>query len=146
MKVISIQQPWATLIMIGAKRIETRSWATKYRGPILIHASATMPKFNRSLCDVYPFTKYLTGLGSIPTGVILGKVELKEVYTVEYLTKECLWNDFIYSQHERQFGDYTAGRYGWVLSNIEMFNLPIPAKGQLGLWTFPDEFLTNKTQ
>lgn len=39
MKVLSIQQPWASLIVQGHKRIETRSWNTKYRGDILIHAS-----------------------------------------------------------------------------------------------------------
>ena len=40
MKVLTLTQPWATLVAIGAKRIETRSWATKYRGPLLIHAAA----------------------------------------------------------------------------------------------------------
>lgn len=39
MKVISLLQPWATLAVIGQKKIETRSWSTKYRGPLLIHAS-----------------------------------------------------------------------------------------------------------
>lgn len=38
MKVITIKQPWATLIMQGYKRFEFRSWQTKYRGDLLIHA------------------------------------------------------------------------------------------------------------
>ena len=41
MKAISLLQPWATLVSIGAKRVETRSWRTDYRGPIAIHASAS---------------------------------------------------------------------------------------------------------
>lgn len=39
MKALSLWQPWATLIANGAKQIETRSWSTSYRGPILIHAA-----------------------------------------------------------------------------------------------------------
>ena len=43
MKAISIRQPWAWLIVNGYKDIENRSWNTKYRGPVLIHASAAKP-------------------------------------------------------------------------------------------------------
>lgn len=43
MKAISIRQPWAWLIVNGYKDIENRTWRTKYRGPVLIHASASMP-------------------------------------------------------------------------------------------------------
>lgn len=39
MKALSIRQPWAWLIVNGFKDIENRSWHTKYRGPVLIHAS-----------------------------------------------------------------------------------------------------------
>jgi hypothetical protein len=39
MKVLSLTQPWATLAAIGAKKIETRSWSTAYRGPLAIHAA-----------------------------------------------------------------------------------------------------------
>ena len=38
MRVLTIKQPWATLIMQGNKRFEFRSWQTKYRGDLLIHA------------------------------------------------------------------------------------------------------------
>ena len=39
MKIISVRQPWASLIANGAKDIENRTWPTRYRGPVLIHAS-----------------------------------------------------------------------------------------------------------
>jgi hypothetical protein len=39
MKILSIRQPWAHLIVHGSKNIENRSWSTKYRGPFLVHAS-----------------------------------------------------------------------------------------------------------
>ena len=38
MKLISLWEPWATLLATGQKRIETRSWSTDYRGPVAIHA------------------------------------------------------------------------------------------------------------
>lgn len=41
MNALTLMQPWATLVAIGAKRIETRSWATRYRGPSAIHAART---------------------------------------------------------------------------------------------------------
>jgi hypothetical protein len=47
MKALTLTQPWASLVAIGAKRIETRSWSTKYRGPIAIHAAKDMPRSAR---------------------------------------------------------------------------------------------------
>lgn len=43
MKALSLTQPWASLVAIGAKRIETRSWSTSYRGLVAIHASKRFP-------------------------------------------------------------------------------------------------------
>ena len=40
MKALSLRQPWANLIADGRKTIETRTWRTRYRGPLAIHASA----------------------------------------------------------------------------------------------------------
>ncbi len=51
MKAISLLQPWATLVAIGAKRIETRSWATNYRGPLAIHASKSPKMVNKLTWD-----------------------------------------------------------------------------------------------
>jgi hypothetical protein len=42
MKALTIHQPWASLIAVGAKRYETRGWATDYRGPIAIHAGKAL--------------------------------------------------------------------------------------------------------
>jgi len=40
MKALSIRHPWVDLILAGAKTIEIRTWATRYRGSLLLHASA----------------------------------------------------------------------------------------------------------
>ena len=44
MKALTVRQPWASLIALGVKRIETRSWRTSYRGPLAIHAGLHRPK------------------------------------------------------------------------------------------------------
>lgn len=56
-KALTLYQPWATLIAIGAKKIETRSWDTKYRGPLAIHASKNEKFMKLSFLD--PFFKVL---------------------------------------------------------------------------------------
>ena len=51
MKALTLTQPWATLVAIGAKRIETRSWRTSYRGPLAIHAAKGFPKWAREFAQ-----------------------------------------------------------------------------------------------
>lgn len=69
MKVLTIKQPWATLIMQGNKRYEFRSWQTKYRGDLLIHAGKGIDKE-----AMKRLSKYLPE--KLPAGKILGKVTL----------------------------------------------------------------------
>ena len=78
-KVISVLQPWASLVVLGHKKIETRFWNTKYRGERLIHASARKIKVDEStynlwghLSNVMPSDDYL----KLPYGAIIGKVNL----------------------------------------------------------------------
>jgi len=51
MKAITVYQPWAQLLAIGAKKYETRGWATQYRGPIAIHAG--MKSFDKTLDELF---------------------------------------------------------------------------------------------
>lgn len=69
MKALTLTQPWATLVALGAKRIETRSWSTKYRGPLLIHAAAGLGPVGgkrglRELIEQQPFNAALCDVGS----------------------------------------------------------------------------------
>lgn len=63
MKTISLWQPWASLVAIKAKRIETRSWYTSYRGPLAIHAAKVFPKWVHELCCEAPFSEALVEYG-----------------------------------------------------------------------------------
>lgn len=130
LKALSLTQPWATLVAIGAKTVETRSWRTSYRGPIAIHASKGYPMGARVVCLQEPFRSVLQAEGPLQLGAIVALVQLVDVRPVELLVG-CL------SPQERAFGDYSAGRYGWVLANVQRLPVPLPCKGALGLWSIP---------
>ncbi|MFL5772098.1 MAG: ASCH domain-containing protein [Flavisolibacter sp.] len=133
MKTLSLLQPWASLVIMGCKKIETRSWKTGYRGPLLIHAS--LGKKGSILCSEAPFKKYIDDFNLLPFGAIIGKVILEDVLPVEYLF---LSNHELaaLTMEEKAFGDYSTGRYAWMLSEPDIFEKPIHVKGTLGLWEF----------
>ena len=138
MKVLSLLQPWAQLVVIGAKRIETRSWNTDYRGPLLIHASKKFLKDDRILCETDPyFARALQDrrVAELPLGAIIGKVMLRELRTT---TVMLAGNEL--SEQEKRFGNYGYGRWAWLLTGAEEFAKPISAKGSLGIWEFIWEF------
>ncbi len=136
MKTLSLLQPWASLVALGEKQIETRSWKTDYRGPLLIHASKGWQAWQAQLTRDAPFWMPFS-LGSTPKellpwnarGVILCQVFLVDCLRVEDV--KCGL-----SEKERAFGDYTDGRFAWMFEDLTPLKEPIPAKGSLGLWEF----------
>jgi hypothetical protein len=133
-KVLTVRQPWAELIVQGIKHIETRSLDTKYRGILLIHSSAKMTKDDARLCQHSPFNKYIDNLEQLELGYILGAVELHKTTPTK-----ALHTDEFRKTDEFAFGDYSYGRFGWHLRNAFEFNEIIPAKGRLGLWDYEIE-------
>lgn len=143
MKALTLTQPWATLVAIGAKRIETRSWKTDYRGPLAIHAAKGWTKADRELLESNPFyvplaEHYagLSGHGSLasllPRGEVVAIVFLDDVRRIDMAFRA-----YVLSQgqpNEIEYGDYTTGRYAWMLTGISLLPLGVPAKGALGLW------------
>lgn len=125
MKVLTIKQPWATLIMQGDKRFEFRSWQTKYRGDLLIHAGKGFDKN-----AMKRLAKYLPD--EIPLGKILGKVTLVDCIRMcpefkEMLLKE---NSDIYTKSS------FSENFGWQVEDVQVFDEPIEAKGHLSLWEY----------
>jgi activating signal cointegrator 1 len=136
MKAISLLQPWATLVVLGIKTIETRIWGTQHRGPILIHASKG--KAGNIFALEPPFKKYIPDFKKLPFGAIIGQATITGVIRVEDLGM----NDELINRltmEEKAFGDYSEGRYAWVLEEAIQFDKPIPARGTLSIWEFPDE-------
>lgn len=150
MKAITLTQPWATLVAIGAKKIETRGWATAYRGPLAIHAGKGLgPVGGRrgfvTTCVTEPFRSVLQGhspemmrgparFWNLPQGVIIAVAELYDIRPTSYVVQELSYGDDAISQQELAFGDYSAGRYAWLLRNVQMLPAPIECRGALGLW------------
>ena len=131
MKVISIIEPWASLIKEGIKEIETRSWKTNYRGKIYIHAS--LKKVSKKDERINNLVSLLEDK-DFKYGHIIAEAELVDcIYMDEQFLKEIKENN-----QEYICGEYSLGRYAWKLSNIKVLDKPIPAKGNLGLWNYND--------
>ena len=126
MKAITLTQPWASAIALGWKRIETRSWYTSYRGPLLIHAAKTFPPAARK------FAEEERAMGrcpdELPLGALIARARLVKVVP----TTEVVPSDL-----ERRLGDFWPRRWAWLLEDVEPLPEPIPCKGALGLWEYP---------
>lgn len=146
MKAISLLQPWASLVVMGAKKIETRSWNTKYRGEILMHASKRKDDRGRSMAKYAPeFYNALqtevefNGFDDLPFGAIIGKVNITDTVLIQTLFHQIIVAPEDLSESEKAFGDYRDGRYAWMLSDPVQFKNPIPAKGSLSIWEFNEQ-------
>lgn len=128
MKAITILEPWATLICEGKKTIETRNWDTLYRGKILIHASKRkMPDetYEKYLLD--NFVEHNTH-----PGCIIGEVELIDIIPFKDAFKDIVKNKHIINYCTAELNS----QYAWIFSNAKIYEKPIPAKGNLGLWEY----------
>ena len=130
MRVLSIKEPFATLIKDGVKRIETRSWKTNYRGELYIHASLT----KTDITDRHELLELVKDK-TFSYGYIICKCKLKDCV---YMTKDFV--EDIRNNHHQEYicGMYTEGRYAWVLDEVEILEKPIQAKGKLGIWKYDE--------
>ena len=154
------------MIARGVKQYETRSWPTKYRGPIAIHAAVKDPnklpgavkeeleravreEIDAGRCPEWCF---------MPTGAVIATAELVSVWRIAYNVKMDMeearkypiigermaedkhetvgYDHFVPSKREIALGDWTPGRYAWKLENVKILPEPIQVKGKQGLWTF----------
>ena len=156
MKAITVHQPWASLLAIGAKQFETRGWQTHYRGPIAIHAAKVdnysgMPfeqrgaALNTANAVLKKLLADFTCVRDLPHGAIVATAELVECHKIigePGKHPHYKWDagstvyDIVASHDERMFGDWTPGYFAWQLVNVAMLPEPIKAKGQQGLWNW----------
>lgn len=151
MRALSLWQPWATLIALQAKRFETRSWYTSYRGRLIIHAAKNAE--GMELCIKRPYFDVLNQAGyivngkpSLPMGCAICVVDLVGCYRtnghgIGYHIDGGIGERPEPAPHEREFGDYSEGRYAWQLENVRVFDAPIPMKGMQGLFDVDEALL-----
>lgn len=124
MKVLTIREPWASLIINGYKKYEFRSWKTNYRGKILIHAGLGIDEdvLNRFKDYNIEFSK----------GAIIGEADLVDCILVDEEFSDNLRkiNPMVYAK-----SNYTE-IYAWKLDNVKKYDKPINVKGKLGLWNY----------
>lgn len=164
MKALTLWQPWASLLACGAKKYETRSWATSYRGKIAIHAAKKDPcrlpllgseEFEKEVRKVMD-EKLIEGWCLLPLGCIIATAELVGCYKITSTSENEYGNGSIifceysdgkshgiigYSVEETEilFGDFKPGRYAWEFKNMKMLDEQIPAKGKQRIWNWEGE-------
>ena len=129
MKVLSIKEPWATLIASKQKYIETRSWKTSYRGELYMHASKKL--INKKDEKIQELLKLLP-TQEMNYGKIICKCELVDCIYMD----EKFINEIKQNKQEYICGYYQIGRFAWILEKMELIQPKIEAKGKLNIWNF----------
>lgn len=126
LRALTVRQPWATWITLGVKAVENRTWPTKYRGTLLIHAGAAFEEdaWRTTVVRALP-RGTLPGLTSVPRSAILAVVELTDCH--EYKSGCC----------DTPWAEKGAGTWHWVLANVRALPDPVACKGSLSLWRVP---------
>ncbi len=137
MKILTVRQPWTWALVFGPKRIENRTWATRYRGDVAIHASAN-PEFRKTWRARGPdwWRDLIPGCpepDAMPYGCIIGTLELIDCVELQNLPDELLGDRF------------ASGPYCWLLDRPEPLLEPIACRGVLGLRDVPDGLALERT-
>lgn len=166
-RLLSLHQPWASLVALGLKKYETRSWATPYRGKIAIQAAKRWAKddevegiyqqlrdFGGTSDDINKLDQLLANFlmqgDDLPYGAIVAVADLADCLTMktiepgkfitEWRSKEdgASYSEVVLNPLERAVGDWQPGRYAWQLENVRPIAQPIPCKGAQGLRRITD--------
>jgi hypothetical protein len=132
MKALTVCQPYAELIVSGAKPIENRSWPTRYRGELAIHAGKSRDWLEADDLREFPDMAFGAIVG---VARLVGSPELSRVsdWRPEWLHL---------AGHE-----HANGPFCWILESIERLARPVPCRGAQGLWTLgPDDVAAVRAQ
>ena len=111
--VLTVQQPWASLLISGRKDIENRSWNTRHRGLLVIHAAKRIDRDAPS--------ELFEMIGDFPLGALVGSVTVEDVV----LDSPSIWA--------------RPGSFHWVLGESSMIE-PVPMSGKVSLWSLPEQY------
>jgi hypothetical protein len=134
MKALSIRQPWVHSILHLGKRIENRTWPTSFRGHVLLHAAKGMTRdgYNEAaalICRASgrPTLPFAAFKASAVFGAIVGSARVVD----------CVRNDDVPRLEKNDWA--FDGQYGFVLDEVEPFDVSVPWRGALGLFMVDDE-------
>lgn len=121
MKVLTLKQPWATLVAEGIKKYEFRTWKTNYHGKVLIHAGAGV--------DKKELAKFKDLNLEYPSKKIIVEVEIEDCLELD----DNLNKKIINENNIAYVSKYRTG-YAWKLKNVKKINVDKEINGKLGLW------------
>ena len=137
MKAITLTQPWASLVALGEKKIETRSWRTYHRGRLAVSSAKAFPRWAREMClPGTPIGNYLLSAGyprldlDLPLGVVVCTVFHEKCVRMTEGNSPAL--------PERDYGHYEPGRWMWMWRDVIRFEEPFPVRGYQGLWDWDE--------
>lgn len=143
-KALSLWEPWASLVGTGAKTFETRSWSTRYRGPLLICSAKRRDRSSLELLKLPVFQVGLAPLlgddrtpdmkveiGDLRFGEAVTLVNLVDCIPMSMLPRGAILN-------EVPFGDYTLGRFAWRMEELRPLARGFAIKGMQGLFEIPE--------
>ncbi|MEM9597058.1 MAG: ASCH domain-containing protein [Acidobacteriota bacterium] len=133
---VSLWEPWASLMAVGAKRIETRHWPTHHRGPLLI--CAAQRRVEHEIRDLLGQAAFRRGLAPLAPGRLVTADDLSFGHAVALVDLyDCTTVDLLLSLgavgSDLPFGNYTPGRFGWPTTGLRRL-VPFPVKGRQGLF------------
>lgn len=147
---LTLWQPWASAIATGYKRFETRTWHTKHRGLLAIHAGRNT---STDALDEFRASPWKPEFGAIENGCIVAVAELVACHKIVHEAGGYYihppgdaggkWGVPHYGSFERRLGSYRAGRYAWELQHVIALPAPVYCGGRQGLWT-PSERVAEK--
>jgi activating signal cointegrator 1 len=161
-KAITLLQPWASLVALGVKRIETRSWSTSYRGLLAIHAGARqvhsgqflmLARTARSAGLIDADTEAQFRRLDVPFGAVVATCRLVDVVSMDDIVEgmvglssaSCGWakspvteRGWVPRRNQLPYGDFGSGRFAWLLADIQPLDMPIEARGRQQLWNWTE--------
>jgi hypothetical protein len=133
MKALTVRQPHASLIAAGVKTIETRGQRTHHRGPLAIHAGLHRPVEGADVVDCVPIDprEWTARTG----GPFTGHSKMGDGSDAELWWSDGQRPRITFDwEAQRPYGDFTPGRWAWLLTDVRPLPEPVPCRGAQGLW------------
>lgn len=132
MRVLTICQPYATLIAMGRKPIENRTWYTLYRGPLGIHAGKSRAWLDncpaQNMRDQAEFDR-------MPFGALVAIAELVDCVEIKDLDRK---------HPDLADNEHAEGPWCWILRDVHRLLTPVACAGHQGMWHLHDQILNEQ--